>query len=107
MALSAYEHFRAFRDAFADVFLDSLALLLAHHRPDRRLRVGRITHWEGENGIQDCLLDFVEPAPRHEEPGACDAGLAAVQKSDDKGCRDCLFEIGVVQEDVGRLAAQL
>ena len=44
---------------------------------------------------------------RHEEPRSRDASLTAVQKGDPERRRDGFVEIGVIEQDVGRFAAQL
>ena len=51
------------------------------------------------------LIELGSSAPR--EPRPCGTGaLAAVPKRHDQGRRDGLVEVGVVEQDGGRLAAQ-
>jgi hypothetical protein len=107
MALAADEYFRAFGDGFADVRLHSLVLLLRYRRSDGGLWIGRIADWKGRHGVNDCSLDCVESALRHEKPRSCGACLTTVQKRDAKSRRDRLLEHGIIEQDVGRLATQL
>src|SRR6267142_83464 len=82
-------------------------MFLRYHRSDGGLSIGRIADWKGGHGVNDCSFDCVESALRHEKPGPCGARLTTVQKRDAEGRRDRLLEHGVVEEDVGGLAAQL
>ena len=77
-----------------------------YHRSDRRPLIGRIADWKGRHGLNDCSLDCVESALRHEKPGARGACLTTVQKCDAEGRRDRLLEHDVVEQDVRRFTAQ-
>ena len=107
MALAADQHLGAFFDALADVGLHALVLFLRHHRSDGGLGIGRIADGKCAHRVPDGPLDRVEPALRHEEPRPRGAGLTAVHEGHDESRRNRLFEIGVIEQDRGRLAAQL
>ena len=53
------------------------------------------------------LLGLGEPRARHEHPGQRAAGLARVEEALRDAVGDRLLEVGVVEDDVGRLAAEL
>ena len=52
-------------------------------------------------------LDLGEPLARHEHPGQRGAGLARVEVALRHAGGDRLLEVGVVEDHVGRLAAEL
>ena len=52
-------------------------------------------------------LGFGEPLARDHQPGEGDAGLAAVEHAARHARRDGQLEVGVVEHDAGRLAAEL
>ena len=106
MALAADQHFGAFFDAFADVGLHAIVLLLRHHRSDGGLGIGRVADGEGAHGVHDGALDRVELLARHEETRPRGAGLAAVHKCHAERRRNRLVEIGIIEQDCGRFAAQ-
>src|SRR5579871_3715048 len=107
VSLASNEQFCALFDTLANVGLHALVLLLVHHGPDGGLGVGRIAGWKRERSIQDRLFDFLEATLRHKQPRTGDTSLTAVQKSDDEGVRNGLFEVGIIKQNVRRLAAQL
>src|SRR5260370_37921255 len=106
MTLTTDKNLHAFFDALADIRLHLFVLFLRHHRSDGGLGISRITDWEGRHGVDDCSLDLVEPALRHEEARPCGARLTAVHEGHDEGRRDRLVENGVIEQDRRRLAAQ-
>src|SRR6476646_9469510 len=67
MAFSADQHLGAFFNAFANVGLHTIELLLRHHGPYGSLGVGWVADREGAHRVRDGALDGVEPLARHEE----------------------------------------
>jgi hypothetical protein len=57
MAFSADQHLGAFFNAFANVGLHTIELLLRHHRSDNGLGISRVADREGVHGVRDCALD--------------------------------------------------
>ena len=51
--------------------------------------------------------DLVQAALGNDEPGACDAGLPAVEERGEFETGGRLVEVGVVEDESGRLAAEL
>src|SRR5579863_216927 len=107
MSFASDKHLCTFFNTLANVGLHTLILLLVHHWSDGGFWVGRIADWKCARGGQDRPCDFLEATRRHEEPGPSDASLTAVQEPDDERIRDGLLEIGIIKQNVGRLAAQL
>src|ERR1700733_4663234 len=107
VSFASDEHVCAFFNALANVCLHTLILLLVHHGSDGSFWIGRIADWKGGNSIDDRLFDFVEATLRHKKPGPRDASLTIVQKPYDERARDGLLEVGIIKQNVGRLAAQL
>ncbi len=60
MPLAAGKNLRAFGDASADICLDSFQLLLCDHRPDRRSRIGRLSHPKRRKCGENCPLHCIE-----------------------------------------------
>src|SRR4029077_6117040 len=106
MSFTADEYLRAFFNAFADVGLHSLVLLLRHHRADSGLWISRIAGGKGADCIQDRSFHLVEAGLRYKEPRPSNARLSAVHKRDCTRRGDSLVHVGVVEQDVRRLAAQ-
>jgi DNA-binding NarL/FixJ family response regulator len=51
MTFAADQHFRTLFNAFADVRLHPIILLLCHHRSDGGLLISRIANWKGGHGL--------------------------------------------------------
>jgi hypothetical protein len=107
MSLAADQHFSAFLNALADVGLHALVLLLAHHRSDGGLWIGRVPHGEGGHRLYDCSFDLVEPAFRYEKPRSGGASLTTVHEGHDESRWNRLVEHRIVEHDSGRFSAKL
>ena len=82
MTLAADEHLRAFFNAFADVRLHTLVLLLGHHRSDGGLGICGIADGKGGHRIHECAaFHFVESALGHEQARPRGACLSAVHET--------------------------
>src|SRR5690606_9844777 len=62
---------------------------------------------EGGHGGRRRLGHLVVPGPGHQEPGGDGAALPGVGRGGEGGQRGGRVEVGVVEDDEGRLAAQL
>src|SRR5579862_8182702 len=106
MTFPADNEFRAFLDARLDVFLNALILLYAGQGAESHILVSWIADLDLFDGRSHQSLHFAQPVFRHDQARSRDAGLTVVQVT---GCdchRDGSGEIGVVQNDVRRLAAE-
>src|SRR5260370_28323711 len=101
MAFAADQHVRALVNAFADVGLHPLVLLLAHHRADCGLGIGRITDRKFRNSVHDYSHDLVEAALRHQEPGPRNSCLSAVHERDREGIGDTLLQCRIAHIHAG------
>src|SRR5580704_8654623 len=106
MTLPTRENLRAFFDAFADVRLHALVLLLRHHRSNGGLGISRITDSKSAHRFAYAWLYFIEPTLRYEEARSRGAGLSAVHKGQDESRRNRLVERGIIEQDRGRFTAQ-
>src|SRR6476646_5447397 len=64
MTLPARENLTAFFDAFADIRLDALVLLLRHHRSNGSLGIRGIANRKHAHGVAYAPLDVIEPTFR-------------------------------------------
>ena len=87
--------------------LHAFVLFLRHHRSNGGLGISRITDGKSAHRVAYAPLYRIEPAFRHKEARPGRARLTAVQKGHDEGRRDRLVENGVIENDGGRLAAQV
>src|SRR5580698_2774610 len=94
LTLSADQHFGTFFDAFANVGLHAIVLLLRHHGPYGSLGIGWVADGECMHGFRDGALDRVELLARHEETRSRGASLAAVDKYHAERRWNRFFEIG-------------
>src|SRR5216684_5509942 len=106
MPLTAGEHLCAFFDAFADIRLHALVLLLRHHRSDGRLGISRIPDGKRAHGVAYPPFYVVEPTVGHEETRSRRTGLSAVQKGHEERRWNRLIERGIIEQNRGRFAAQ-
>src|SRR5580704_19253939 len=106
MTLPTRENLRAFFDAFADVRLHALVLLLRHHRSNGGLGISRITDSKSAHRFAYAWLYFIEPTLRYEEARSRGAGLSAVHKGQDESRRNRLVENRIIEQDRGRFAPQ-
>ena len=97
----------AFLLADLEVALDPLALALGDERPDLGGGVGGIADLHGADRGRERLVDLGLAAAGHEDAGLGEAGLAVVHDGAGEQHRDGLVEVGVVEHDGGRLAAEL
>src|SRR5688572_28200853 len=89
-----------------DVAQHPLALRLRDHRPEDLLVAARIAVGQAFEHGPERLDCFLEPRAWHEHPGRDAATLARVI-ADGEPAVERLAEIGIVEQDVGGLAAQL
>jgi hypothetical protein len=75
MALAADEQFGAFFNAFADVGLHAVILLLRHHRPNGNLGIGWIADADGAHSFDYGALGRFELLPWHKQSRPGGAGL--------------------------------
>src|SRR6185295_15211666 len=101
------ENFCAFLDALANVRLHAFVLFLGDHWPDGGLGIGRIADGKHRHRVPYAALDFVETASRYKEACTRSAGLSAVQEGHHESGWNRRVESGVVEEDGGRLSAEL
>src|SRR5579862_2478461 len=73
MSFSSDQNLGTFLDAFADVGLHAIELLLRHHRSHSDLGIRRVADRESAHGVPDGPLDRVEPLAWHEETRPCGA----------------------------------
>src|SRR5579883_353866 len=106
MTFAADNELGAFVDARLDVFLNALVLLYAGQWAQSYILVSRIAHLDLFDGRPHQSLHFVQPVFRHDQARSGDAGLTVVQVTGCDSHRNGDGEIGVVQNDVRRLAAE-
>ncbi len=94
-------------DADVDVALNAIPLLPADHGADGGFRIARITAPDLSDGDLSQLFHFAEPAPRHQDARTGDACLPAVHEACPQSQRNGACQIGIVENDGGRLAAEL
>ena len=86
---------------------DPVALLRAHQRAHLGLAVHPGAEPDGlrlgRGGVHELLVDVL----LHQHPAAGGADLALVDEGAEEGAVHRVLEVGVAEEDVGRLAAQL
>jgi hypothetical protein len=97
---------RAFGDADTDHFLHAVELCAVGHRPVRGLRRTRIADDERGCRLARNALDLREAVPRHDDAGGGAARLTDVAHARRHRGRYRAREIGIGQDDVGRLAAE-
>src|SRR5262245_32119552 len=104
---TAGRQLRALVDAGLDQALDLVELRLADHRPEHRAVAERVAYAHRLGGGARDLQRRVVLLLRHQHAGRGVAGLAAVQEAGAYAAAHRRLEIDVVEQDVGRLAAQL
>ena len=105
--VAAGDELRAFPASALDVARDVLALLLRDERAEARLRVERVARRHLLRALDDLLHERVVDRLLDEQAGARRAELAlAVEDGVDRALRGGV-EVGVGEDDVGRLAAEL
>ena len=98
---------RALFLAERDVLLDALLLALRDERTDLGRGVGRVADREAADHRRDRVDDLVVTAPAGEDAGLRDARLAVVHERRHLQALDRGREVGVVEDDRRRLAAEL
>src|ERR1700683_4977571 len=106
MTFAADDELRAFLDPRLDVLLHALVLLCAGQWAEGDVLVPRIAHFYFFDGRLGQPLHFVEAVFRHDQTRGRNAGLPVIQVAGVGGHRGRQGEIGVVQDDVGRLAPE-
>ena len=94
-------------DATSDVALDGVTLAGRDHRPDLGLGVRRHSHPDRGGGGRVALDHLVLDRLLDQQPGTGAAILATVLEHGEWRQRADLLEIGIGEDDAGRLAAQL
>ena len=93
-------------NAHVDQALHLLELRLAGQRSDADSIRERITDFGGLGRQPGCHHDLSHLGARNQHAGRCVAGLAGVAEAFLHALRDCILEVGVIQKNVGRLAAE-
>jgi hypothetical protein len=94
-------------DALLDEATDAVALRGRHERPEPAGLLERVARRERRSGGRGDLLGLGEALARHDHAGERRAGLARVEEALADTVGDGLGEVGVVEDDVGALAAEL
>ncbi len=103
---SARHEFGAFFQSAADVVLDARALQRRDDRADLVALVERIADPHPADHLRRDPLHLVHARSRNEHPRVGEAGLSVVEETRLDRAGDGAREIGVVEDDGGRLAAQ-
>ena len=85
----------------------TLTLLCGYQRAHLRVGVERIAE---RVRLRDCGCDrlgLAEQLAGNEQAAERDTGLARVEQAAGDTRRDCLLQVGIFQDDAGRLASQL
>ena len=98
--------FGAFLDARFEIAADAIELLFGNERAEIAFGVESWTDADFRGGLGDAVDDLVENFLFDEEARAGAAALALIEEDGHGGAGDGGFEIGVVHDDVGRLAAE-
>src|SRR5215207_3314817 len=106
-AAATGDHPRALVAALGDVALHTVAVTRREHRADRGLGVERVAHLHRCRRGGDGIDDVVVARPRGEDAGLRDARLAVVHDRVRHESGDGRLEVGVVEDDRGRLATEL
>jgi hypothetical protein len=77
-----------------------------YHRSDGDFGICRVADGDGAHGVCDGALGGVELLARHKQPRPSGTGLAAVHKCHAERRWDRLLQIGIIEHDRRRLAAQ-
>ena len=96
MTFSANQHFGALFDAFANVGLHAIVLLLRHHGPYGSLGIGWVADGERVHGFHDGAFDRVELLTRHDQSRSRSASLATVHKCHAERRWNRVFDVGVI-----------
>src|SRR5437867_624689 len=104
---AARHELRALLDALLDETLHLLELRLARERADGGALGERVPHLYGLGGALRRRGGLGHPGARDEHTRGRVARLAGVESAALHAGRDRLLEVGVVQDDVGRLTAEL
>ena len=107
LAVSADDRLGALVAPGLDVGHHALVLLLRDDRTELRGLVESRPHARALGGLGQRRDDVVVLVPVHEQPRAGVAGLAGVEVDAHEGALDRRFEVGVGEDDVRALAAQL
>ena len=106
VALATEQQRRAFLARHVDVVEPFRELRRGRYRPDLRGRVYRIAHAGGTRDRQQLLDEALVDAVLHQQARARDAGLTRRREDAGDRTKDCLLQVGILEDDVGRLAAQ-
>ena len=104
---AAGHNLRALVDALLDVAAHALELRLGDQRPEAAGLLERVAGRERRGGLRGDLLDLGQLVARHEHARQRAAGLAGVLVALRDTVGDGLLEVGVVEDDVRGLAAEL
>ena len=89
-----------------NILFDTLSLCLRHHRSDLRIRVHRIADNEAFHHLGEAANDFVIARTRDENARLVSTGLTAVAQRASPHALDYRRQVGVVEHDQRRLAAE-
>ena len=93
--------------ALLNVPHDTVELELRHLRALEGLRVERITNLVFRRALLEALQELIVDVLLHEDTRSRAAALAVVEVDAKVDPRDGVVDVGVLEDDVGRLAAQL
>ena len=105
--LAADDDLGTTRRRVGDVALDLLDGGLVDERPDVDALGEPVRHLEPAHGLREALEEVVVDALLHEQPVRRDAGLPGVAELARDRAGDRLVEVGVVEHDERRVAAEL
>src|SRR5262249_37565003 len=106
-ALAAAEHLRPFVLARLDGAHDAVELLLRDLRALLRLGIERVADLARLRLLQHLLDELVVDLLLDEQPAAGAAALTLIEEQAEERTLDGRVEVGVGEDDVGALAAQL
>lgn len=107
VALTADENLGTSLLALINVAHDTVELELGHLGTLEGVLVERVADLVGGCALLEALDELVVDALLDEEAGTGTAALAVVEEDTEVGPRNGVINIGVVEDDVGRLASQL
>ena len=104
--LAAGDHFRTLLGTDPDIAGDALLLVVRNQGAQLRLRIQAGAQPEAVGVIRHAGYHLIEPAPLHVETRAGHADLSGVEEDRVRRSADGGFDIGVVENDGRRLAAE-
>ena len=97
----------ALRQGVVDMALDLLDRGPVDHRPDIDAGIGTRADLHRRDAGRELVGEAVIDAVLHQDAVGADAGLTAIAELGDEHAFDRKVEIGVIEDDEGRVAAEL